>query len=77
MNVVGERVTVVASSDPSKVGREGTVLLDTAKTLLLGTKEGVMRVEKGTSTFRLESGKVVPGAGLAGRLQDRIGSDAA
>ena len=73
MNVIGEKVTVIASPDPTMMGREGTVLMDTAKTLLLETVNGIVRVEKGSSTFRLRSGREVPGEDLVGRLQDRIG----
>ena len=74
MNVIGEMVNVLASKDPTKVGRSGRVLLDTANTLLLDEGGRVLRVEKVGSAFMIMgSGKIVTGSDIAGRLQDRIG----
>ena len=74
MNVVGERVRVLASSDPTKVGRGGLVLMDTAKTLVLDSSGSTFRVEKSGAAFLLlGSGEVVTGSDIAGRLEDRIG----
>ena len=74
MNVIGERLTVLTSSDPTKVGMNGQVVLETAKTLLLDTGSKVVRVEKSGSAFLLNrSKKVVTGSDIEGRLQDRWG----
>lgn len=74
MNVVGERITVLTSSDPTKVGMSGQVVLETAKTLLLDIGTRVVRVEKSRAAFLLNrSKKVVTGSDIEGRLQDRWG----
>jgi len=74
VNVIGEKVTVLTSSDPTKSGRSGMVLLDTANTLLLDEEGRPFRVEKaGTAFLIIGSGKVVTGSEIAGRLQDRVG----
>ena len=74
MNVIGERLTVLTSIDPTKVGMHGLVVLETAKTLLLDTGTRVVRVEKSRSAFLLNrSKKVVTGSDIEGRLQDRWG----
>jgi RNase P/RNase MRP subunit p29 len=72
MNVIGERLTVLSSTDPSKVGRTGIVLLDTAKTLVLDSNGIALRVEKTGNVFRVPgSNKVITGAEITGRLEDR------
>ena len=72
--MVDKRVSVASSTDPTKVGRSGTVLLETAKTLLIGTRSGRVRVEKKGAAFILrDSGKVVVGDDITGRPEDYIG----
>ena len=74
MNVISEKLTVLASSDPTKSGRSGRVLLDTANTLLLDEGGRTLRVEKAGAAFLIiGSGKIVTGSDIAGRLQDRVG----
>jgi RNase P/RNase MRP subunit p29 len=74
VNVVGEVLAVLTSSDPTKAGRSGRVLLDTANTLLLDEGGRVLRVEKAGAAFMIVgSGKILTGSDIAGRLQDRIG----
>jgi RNase P/RNase MRP subunit p29 len=73
MNVIGEQLRVVGSSDPTKVGKAGKVLMETANTLLVDSNGKAVRLEKEGSTFLLASGEVVNGADLAGRMQDRLG----
>jgi len=74
MNVIGERLTILSSMDPSKVGRTGIVLLDTARTLVLDSNGAIMRVEKDGSVFRVSgSSMVITGADITGRLEDRWG----
>ena len=74
MNVIGERLTVLSSTDPLKEGRTGLVLLDTAKTLVLDSDGSVLRVEKAGSVFRVSgSNTVIAGADITGRLEDRWG----
>lgn len=74
MNVIGERLSVVESTDPSKVGIEGVVLLDTAKTLVLESEGRTLRVEKAGCTFLMAGwSRVVPGSNILGRFEDRCG----
>jgi RNase P/RNase MRP subunit p29 len=74
MNVIGERLTILSSTDPSKEGRTGIVLLDTAKTLVLDSDGRVLRVEKAGNVFRVfGSNMIVAGADIKGRLEDRWG----
>ena len=74
MNVIGARVKVISSPDPTKRGLAGTISLETANTLLLSTGSRTLRVEKTGLVFQeLASGKVLSGADIAGRLEDRWG----
>ena len=74
MNVIGQVLTVLTSSDPTKTGRSGRVQLDTANTLLLDEGGRTIQVEKAGAAFMImASRKVVTGSDIAGRLQDRIG----
>ncbi|HYA55960.1 MAG TPA: ribonuclease P protein subunit [Nitrososphaerales archaeon] len=78
MNVIGEKLTVLTSSDPTKSGRSGRVLLETANTLLIDEGGRTLRVEKAGAAFlMIDSGKVVTGPDIAGRLQDRVGKQRA
>ena len=74
MNVVGERLKVLTSTDPTKEGRVGRVLLESAKTLVIDSAGRSIRIEKSGSAFLLlGSGKVLTGSDIAGRLEDRWG----
>ena len=74
MNVIGHRLTVLTSPDPTKTGVTGMVTLETLNTLLLDTGRRSLRIEKAGSAFMLlDSGKVLTGIDLSGRLQDRLG----
>ena len=74
MNVIGEKLTVLTSLDPTKTGVVGTVVMETLNTLLLDSSGRTLRVEKSGSAFQLlSSGKVLTGLDLAGRLPDRLG----
>ncbi len=74
MNVIGERMRVLTSPDPTMTGRTGTVLLETLNTLLLDSSGRTIRVAKAGSAFMLlNSGRILTGTDLAGRLPDRIG----
>ncbi len=74
MNVIGERLTVLTSHDPTMTGVTGRVLVETLNTLLLDSSGRTLRVEKNGSAFMLAgSGRILTGTDLAGRLQDRLG----
>ena len=77
MNVIGERMKILSSSDPTKVGKSGRVLLESANTLMIETGGRPIRVEKKGSAFLLmDSGRVLVGSDIAGRLEDRWGKRA-
>ncbi len=72
MNLVGEKVTVVSSCDPTTVGRSGLVVLETAKTLVVDSGGRTIRLPKSGSVFRVSgSGAVLAGSDIAGSLEDR------
>jgi RNase P/RNase MRP subunit p29 len=74
VNMVGEKVRLVSSTDPSKEGVGGKVVLETANTLLIDSGAKTLMVEKSGSVFLvLSSGTVVAGDDIAGRLEDRWG----
>jgi RNase P/RNase MRP subunit p29 len=73
VNLIGGTLTVLSSSDPSKVGRSGKVLLETANTLVIQSGLRSIAVEKKGASFLLGTGATVSGADIAGRLQDRLG----
>ena len=74
MNVIGERLTILTSPDPTKTGVTGRVLMETLNTLLVDSDGRTLRVEKQGSAFMLlNSGKVLTGLDIAGRLCDRLG----
>ena len=74
MNIIGERLIILASRDPTKVGRTGLVRLETAKTLLIDSGNRNIRVEKEGSAFKvISTGAVITGFDIVGRLQDRLG----
>jgi RNase P/RNase MRP subunit p29 len=75
VNVIGEEVEVTSASDPTKVGKAGTALLETYNMLIIQAGGRKVSVEKRGSTFRLRStGEMVDGSSLVGRLEDRWGS---
>ena len=74
MNLIGARVRVVGSTDPSKRGLTGKVALETANTLLLDSGSRTLRVEKSGSVFQeLSTSRLLSGTDIAGRLEDRWG----
>ncbi|MBI3859960.1 MAG: ribonuclease P protein subunit [Thaumarchaeota archaeon] len=75
MSIVGEHVTVVASTDPTKVGRAGKVLTESAKTFVIGFRDGKIRVEKKGAAFLVSgSGRMVNGDDVIGRPEERLGA---
>lgn len=74
MNVIGEKIRVLTATDPTMVGRTGTVVLETANTVTLKSMgRNVLIGKSGMSFMLVGSGKIVAGVDIAGRLQDRLG----
>jgi RNase P/RNase MRP subunit p29 len=74
VNVVGKKLKVLTTPDPTKAGLAGTAVLETANTLLIQRGTRRFTVEKRGSAFLLtDSGTVLTGTDLDGRLEDRWG----
>ena len=74
MNVINERIRVLTARDPTLVGLTGRVLLDTANTFLLESTGKTTRIAKSGMAFQvLSSGRVLTGADVAGKLEERLG----
>jgi RNase P/RNase MRP subunit p29 len=74
MNVIGQILTILTSPDPTKIGRTGRVVMETANTLIIDSNGHDIRVAKSGSAFMLlPSRMVLTGTDMAGRLQDRLG----
>lgn len=73
MSLVGEEVTVVGSSDPTKNGRKGEVVLETANTLLVRSGGRTITLPKAGSVLLLQRSREVVDCGeVHGRLEDRL-----
>jgi len=74
MNVMGKQLTVITSSDPTKTGVSGLVVMETAKTVVMVAGDLRLRVEKQGAAFLLPGSKeVVLGDDLLGRPEERLG----
>ena len=73
MNLIGERLKVLGSADPTHLGKTGLVLLETANMLVVDSGGRVVSLAKRKGAFELlASGKIVAGPDIEGRLQDRL-----
>ncbi|MDA4127942.1 MAG: ribonuclease P protein subunit [Thaumarchaeota archaeon] len=71
--LVGERVKIVASSDPTQLGLKGEVVLESAGTFLVDSGKKTLRIQKKGTVFQLSgSREVVCGDEMPGRLEDRM-----
>ena len=75
MILIGAKLTVLSSTDPTKAGLTGEVVLDRANTLVFDSLGKRLVVEKQGSVFQLYGTKqVFVGADLLGRYEDRLRS---
>ena len=75
MKLVGEDVVIVQTTDPTKKGLTGRVVLETANTILLDSKRKRVRVEKKGARLVLVGSKTeVDDSQIIGRLEDRLRS---
>ncbi len=73
--LIGLKVQVIKSSDPTKIGMEGTVVDETMNMLLVNTSKGIKKLSKAGNTFRfwIKGKKVeILGDVLVGRPEERI-----
>ena len=74
MNVMGGQLTVITSTDPTKTGVSGLVVMETAKTIVMDAGGHRLRVEKQGAAFILPGSKnVLLGDELLGRPEERLG----
>ncbi len=67
-------MTIIDAADKTKKDKSGTVVLETARTLLIESGDRRIRVEKEGTLFVLAgSGETVVGSEIKGRLEDRLG----
>ncbi len=75
-SLIGSRVRIEVSPDPTQVGIEGVFLGETKNTIILKTRRGVKRIlKKGIFlTIYVSGDKIIrlPGELLAGRPEDRV-----
>jgi RNase P/RNase MRP subunit p29 len=73
MNLVGQAVAIMSSTDPTQAGRTGDVVLETAGTLLLRSGSRTVTVPKLGSVLLLRaSGGIVNCGEIMGRLEERM-----
>ncbi len=75
MSVVGERATIVKSTDKTLEGRSGEIVLETANMLRFRSGDAQFGVQKkGTALLLKGNGELVDGSDISGRLEDRLGA---
>ena len=76
--LIGLRIKILLHTDPALVNREGIVIWETMKTLIIrdlkSNKEIIVMKENGVFEFELPSGKkvVIEGSRILGRPEDRV-----
>jgi len=73
--LIGLWCKVVNASNKSQIGIEGKIVDETQKTIVLETKNGLKRIQKKGSTFRLKLDKCwveILGDDILARPEDRI-----
>jgi RNase P/RNase MRP subunit p29 len=71
MNIIGKKIKIIDSSDTTKIGLEGEVILETARMLLIKSSKGKKFVEK-RKTLLVVQDQVISGDKLEGRLEGRM-----
>ena len=70
---IGQRLTVVGSTDPTLIGRSGNVIDETQKTVTILENGQERLLGKASIEFTLNDGTtVLPGASLRQRPEDRM-----
>jgi len=73
IDLIGKKVAIVQCSDQSKVGLRGVFALETMKTISIQSEGATRVIPKVGTVFQLqESGRVVVGNEMVGRLEDRL-----
>lgn len=75
MNIIGKKVKVLDSTDKTKKGIEGTVLLDTENMFVLFSSSKKKMVEKKGTILILENGTKIDCNRLVGSLERRLKSN--
>ena len=73
MNLIGQAVAIISSTDHTQAGRKGDVVLETARTLLVRSGSRTVMVPKLGSVLMLKaSGDIVNCGEIVGRLEERL-----
>ncbi|MDT7875668.1 ribonuclease P [Sulfolobus sp. SCGC AB-777_L09] len=74
MDLIGATIKVLSHSDPSLIGRQGIVILETQKTFLIKEGNKSIRVLKQNGIFQINfksRSLIIPGSQLVGKLEKR------
>jgi RNase P/RNase MRP subunit p29 len=73
VNLIGRRVKILVATDPTQVGLSGELVLERSKTLLLESHGRRLTIQKlGTVIELAESGDIIRGDEILGRVEERI-----
>ncbi len=73
--LIGLECEITSATDPTLVGKKGTIVDETMNTLVIAERSGEKRIPKGNVTLLLKSNKeevVIQGKRLIGRPEDRV-----
>jgi ribonuclease P protein subunit POP4 len=73
--LIGLECEVISATDPTLVGKKGTIVDETMNTLVIAERRGEARIPKGNVTLLLKINKeeaVIHGKRLIGRPEDRV-----
>ena len=72
MSALGVRMTVAACTDPTTRGISGTLVLESANMLVLNVGGRLLNLPKRGTVLRSQTGVILIGDDMAGRLEDRL-----
>jgi ribonuclease P protein subunit POP4 len=73
--LIGLECEIVSATDPTLVGKRGTIVDETMNTLLIATPKGEKRIPKKIVVLKLKLNKeevLIQGKRLIGRPEDRV-----
>ncbi len=73
--LIGLECEITGSTDPTLVGKKGTIVDETRNTLVIAERTGENRIPKGNITLMLKINKeevLIHGKKLIGRPEDRV-----
>jgi ribonuclease P protein subunit POP4 len=73
--LIGLKCEIISATDPTLVGKKGTIVDETMNTLIIAERTGEKRIPKGNVTLMLKINKeevAIHGKRLIGRPEDRV-----